>query len=247
MTALALFVGLAASVKPHQELVPDNVLTELDRGLDQRLHELNDQSPTEVTIFTHITDLGSSNWILQMALGVTLLLVIIPIFRFRRQPAIEALVHGSFLALVWMLVLLGGQLFNQGLKEYFKRTRPPYHEAAHASGYSFPSGHTMASFIAYGMLAYLLVLAIPARSIRITVVAVLAGLVVLIGFSRIFLGAHWLSDVLGGFAAGGFWLALCISAIEMVRPRRSVSPTALPVPITLEAEIHDRAAEKVAS
>jgi membrane-associated phospholipid phosphatase len=95
----------------------------------------------------------------------------------------------------------------------------------------------MGSFIAYGMLAYLLVLALPVRRVRIAVVGLLAGLVVLIGFSRIFLGAHWFSDVMGGFAAGGCWLALCISAIEMVRRRRPAPQRVQAAPVTLEAEV----------
>jgi membrane-associated phospholipid phosphatase len=247
MTALGLFAGIAASVKPTEALPRDNLLTEFDRGLDQRLHELNGQSPTEVTIFRHITDLGSSKWILRLALVVTVLLVLIPVFRLRRERRVmEALARGSLIALAWMLVLLGGEWFNQGLKDYIKRDRPPFHEAIHASGYSFPSGHTMGSLIAYGMLAYLLVLSIPTKRLRITVVGLLAGLVLLIGFSRMFLGAHWFSDVVGGFAAGGFWLALSISAIEMVRRRRLPAPIEQPAPVTLEAEI-ESAAERVAS
>jgi undecaprenyl-diphosphatase len=246
VTALALLAGLAVSVKPEAEIPRNNVLTELDRGLDQRLHEINGQSPQEVTIFDHITDLGSSTWILRLGLMVAVVLVLIPMARVRRgRRAIEALSQGSFMSLAWMLVLLGGQLFNQGLKEYIKRARPPFHEAAHASGYSFPSGHSMGSFIAYGMLAYLLVLALPVRRVRIAVVGLLAGLVVLIGFSRIFLGAHWFSDVMGGFAAGGCWLALCISAIEMVRRRRPAPQRVQAAPVTLEAEV--ASVEKVAS
>jgi undecaprenyl-diphosphatase len=247
LTALALFSGLAVSVKPQEETPRDNVLTKLDLGLDQKLHEINGQSPEEVTIFDHITDLGSSTWILRLALVVTVALVLIPVVRVRPgRHAIEALTQGSLMALAWMLVLLGGQLFNQEMKEYIKRARPPFHEAAHASGYSFPSGHSMGSFIAYGMLAYLLVLSLPAKRARIAVVGILAGLVALIGFSRIFLGAHWFSDVMGGFAAGGCWLALCISAIEMVRRRRPAAPLVQPAPVTLDAEVAS-AAEKVAS
>ncbi len=247
LAALGLFAGIALNVKPGPENPTDNLLTQFDRGLDQRLHEINVQSPAEVRFFGHITDLGSSRWLMWLGLTVLVLLILVPAFLlgFRREP-IWILARGCLLALVWMLVLVGGEMFNHGLKESIKRVRPPYHEAVHASGYSFPSGHSMESLIAYGMLAYLLVLFLPVRRARIAAVGFLAGLVLMIGFSRIFLGAHWFSDVVGGFAAGGFWLALCISAVEMVRRRIPKSPPQQSAPITLEAAV-ESAAEKVAA
>src|SRR5260370_22393187 len=75
----------------------------------------------------------------------------------------------------------------------------------------------MAAFIAYGMRAYLLTLAIPRRRIQIAVVLLLGSVVLLVGFSRIYLGAHWFSDVVGGFAAGAVWLGFCIGLIETGR------------------------------
>ena len=68
----------------------------------------------------------------------------------------------------------------------------------------------MGSFVTYGFLAYLLTRVPHAGFPRRTAVAVLAGLVLLIGFSRIYLGAHYVSDVLGGYAAAAVWLTFCI-------------------------------------
>jgi undecaprenyl-diphosphatase len=130
--------------------------------------------------------------------------------------SIRAPIRCTMLVLAWMLVMAVGDTLNGGLKEYVKRARPPYHEAAHASGYSFPSGHSMAAFVAYGMLAYILIQLIHHRRSRRAAVGVLAGLVLLIGFSRMFLGVHWLSDVVGGFAAGACWLGLCITVLEII-------------------------------
>jgi undecaprenyl-diphosphatase len=247
LAALGVFAGLALNVKPGPEIPADNLLTQFDQGLDQRLHEINVQSPAEARFFGHVTDLGSSRWLMWLGLTVLVLLILVPAFllRYQRRP-IWILVRGCLLALIWMLALVGGEMFNHGLKESIKRIRPPYHEAVHASGYSFPSGHSMESLVAYGMLAYFLVLFLPVRRARIAAVGFLAGLVLMIGFSRIFLGAHWFSDVVGGFAAGGFWLALCISAVEMVRRRSPRSPAEQPAPITLEAAV-ESAAEKVAA
>ena len=83
----------------------------------------------------------------------------------------------------------------------------------------------MGSLIGYGLLAYFLVLLLPRTWQRILAVVVLSALVAAIGFSRIYLGAHYPSDVLGGYAVGGCWLAACISGLEMVRrhPGRTIA------------------------
>lgn len=108
-------------------------------------------------------------------------------------------------ALALLLAAAGGQGVVYGLKALFHRARP---EAAFASlGYSFPSGHSFAAVTLYGMLAYWLVRAIPRRGAWIWSGAAL--LILLIGFSRIYLGVHYASDVAAGFATGLPWLWGC--------------------------------------
>lgn len=75
----------------------------------------------------------------------------------------------------------------------------------------------MGSLIAYGMLAYLLVRDAKRRRPRMAIVAGAVLLVLLIGLSRMYLGVHYLSDVLGGYAAGVVWLAACITGLEVAR------------------------------
>ncbi len=220
--ALGFFGILAISVQPQMDggqlIARANLVTEFDQEIDSSLHQANQESPASVRLFNHITDLGSGVWIKRLATVVALGLVIVPcwmvIFHKRK---IKVPIWGAVLALVWLLVLVLGEMLNLELKDHFRRARPPFHAGANAYGYSFPSGHAMGAFIAYGMLAYLLTLAIPQRRIRRSVVAVLALIVVLIGFSRIFLGAHWFSDVIGAFAAGAGWLGFCIAGMEAVR------------------------------
>jgi undecaprenyl-diphosphatase len=81
----------------------------------------------------------------------------------------------------------------------------------------------MGSLVAYGMLAYLLVRELHGRRPRLAVIAGATVLVLLIGLSRIYLGVHYFSDVIGGYAAGVVWLAACISGLEVARrkPRGS--------------------------
>ena len=111
-------------------------------------------------------------------------------------------------ATAMLLAAAGGQAVVYGLKALFHRARP---EAAFASlGYSFPSGHAFAAVTLYGLFAYWLAQrALPPRRIGIWAGAVL--LVLLIGFSRVYLGVHYASDVAAGFAAGLPWLWGCLA------------------------------------
>ena len=109
------------------------------------------------------------------------------------------------------------------LKQVFRRLRPQLSEPwVTEPGWSFPSGHAMGSLVAYGFLAYLLTRITPDHFPRRTAIALLAGLVLLIGFSRIYLGAHFLSDVIGGYAGAAVWLTFCILITHRTQSRLSV-------------------------
>ena len=130
--------------------------------------------------------------------------------------------NARLLALGWVIAAGGGGLFNMASKRVIDRARPPEvmrDAAVHETNQSFPSGHSMGSVIGYGMLGYIVVLLVRRRGERRVVLAALVVLVLLIGFSRIYLRAHWCTDVLGGFAIGTFWVALCITWVEVMRRR----------------------------
>jgi undecaprenyl-diphosphatase len=119
----------------------------------------------------------------------------------------------------WLAAFAGGGLLDGVLKLVIRRPRPPYADAflQHFS-WSFPSGHAMGSLIGYGMLAYVLMLLwIHRRSAQIAVALGAALLIVAIGLSRLYLGVHYFSDVVGGYAAGVLWLSACISGVEVAR------------------------------
>lgn len=113
---------------------------------------------------------------------------------------------GGRVAVAAVLVLLAGQSLRTLLSVAVHRARPPAADfAVHATGYSYPSGHTATSAIAAALLAWGLLRTWPGRRGRAA--AALCGAAALaIGCTRVYLGVHWPSDVLGGWLFAAFWL-----------------------------------------
>ncbi|HOV43556.1 MAG TPA: phosphatase PAP2 family protein [Syntrophothermus lipocalidus] len=128
----------------------------------------------------------------------------------------------SFEALTVVLVLAGAGMTNEVLKNVFHRIRPELAPLVPAPGYSFPSGHAMMSTAFYGFLAYLVFRHSSSPVTRWAFSCLAALLVLAIGFSRVYLGVHYPSDVLAGFAAGGFWLASSILCLELLQPSQNI-------------------------
>ena len=123
------------------------------------------------------------------------------------------------LALGWTIALLGNALLNPLLKRVFERARPLHDELlAHATGFSFPSGHSSGAMVTYGMLLYVALRLLPARSYPGA--AMLAVAVVLaVACSRVFLRVHFASDVAAGLLSGLSWLSVCVASLEFARRR----------------------------
>ncbi len=148
--------------------------------------------------------------------------------------AIVAVVVGAILARKrWWIVLVGwiassagASLLNWALKRVVARPRPVGSQGfLYDSSFSFPSGHAMGSLVQYGMLAYLLIAFWPSgRRHRAFIAAGTAVLVLMIGLSRLYLGVHFLSDVIGGYAAGTVWLAACVTGVEIALRQRGLAP-----------------------
>jgi undecaprenyl-diphosphatase len=206
---LWLFGGITEDVIHHDPL------TQFDVTLLTWVHER--ATPAGYAISNAISLLGSPVTMSVLALGVGLLLAA------RRQ---WILLGG------WLAAFAGGGLLDEVLKLVIRRPRPPYAAAflPHYS-WSFPSGHAMGSLIGYGMLAYVLVvLWIHRRSAQLSVVLGAALLIGAIGLSRLYLGVHYFSDVVGGYAAGLLWLSACISGLEVARRWREGAPPAAAPP-----------------
>jgi len=194
---LGTFVAIAHAVESQK--------TEVDHAVGLRLEEHRKESPRTRDCLLVITEFGSFPVLTGLALGGALVLLV----AWRR-----------LLALVWLLAPAGGGLLDAALKHFYVRERPSFPDPdIHETTLSFPSGHSVASVVGYGLLAYVLVLFLPRWWMRVTAILTLSLLVLAIGFSRAYLGAHYLTDVIGGFAVGGCWLAACIAAMETVRRR----------------------------
>lgn len=125
----------------------------------------------------------------------------------------------------WVLVMGGGKLVEAVLKHTFHRTRPiGALERLSDPTYSYPSGHAMGAMIGYGLLAYLVLRRVRRPAARVAVTASAALIIVAIGLSRLVLGVHYFTDVVGGFAAGAVWLALALAAVEAARERFVEAP-----------------------
>lgn len=105
-------------------------------------------------------------------------------------------------------------ILNQLLKGILQRPRPTEYRIIEETGYSFPSGHSMVSMAFYGYLIYLIYKYVKNKYIKWISIVLLSMLICSIGISRIYLGAHYTSDVLGGFLISISYLVIYISAIN---------------------------------
>lgn len=111
---------------------------------------------------------------------------------------------------LWV-VFLGGLATSWSVKLLVGRVRPTFLDIATASSPSFPSGHSMSAMAVYGFLAFIILRHGPPGRASFWMALSFASMIVLVGFSRMFLSLHYASDVLGGFLVGGFWLMVGIA------------------------------------
>jgi undecaprenyl-diphosphatase len=196
---VALFGLVAHSV------FAEPLLAGFDRGTGLALESHRERAPQVRHAMIALTAIGSAE-----ALAALCVLVALALLMRRKR----------LLAVVWLFALMATAVLNTGLKTLFGRERPPWRDIViDEPSHSFPSGHSMGAVVAFGLLAYFVVLALSDRRERVAVFALAGALVLSIGFSRVYLGAHYFSDVVAGFAVGGAWLSVCISGAESARRR----------------------------
>jgi undecaprenyl-diphosphatase len=167
---------------------------------------------TFVNVLRAFTEFGSSEWI-----GVVLFLLVVFFVWKRWWPSLVTLI----------VAVPGGMLLNELVKVLVHRHRPfvdgPFVDW---SGYSFASGHTIGATLLYGQLALFILPMIKGRRWRTLTVSSAALLIALVGFSRIALGAHFLTDVLAAILFGIIWLAFCLIAGKPMRRSVVLTPDA---------------------
>ena len=127
-------------------------------------------------------------------------------------------------SLAWLLIILmvGSVILNESLKLIFRRTRPDLLPGGqHLSSYSFPSGHATGSICFYGFLIWLSFHFIKIPWLKWLAIAGAVLMILLIGFSRIYLGVHYPTDVLGGYLSGGSLLIIFMTAYSFYRKRKA--------------------------
>jgi undecaprenyl-diphosphatase len=184
-----------------------NPLLGTDHELATWFHER--LTPAFVSVLRAFTDFGSAEWV-----GLILFALVLFFVWKRWWPSLVTLI----------VAVPGGMLLNEWVKVLVHRQRPfvdgPFVDW---SGYSFASGHTIGATLLYGQLLLFILPALKARHWRLLSISSAVLLVTLVGFSRIALGAHFLTDVLAAIVFGVLWLVFCLIAGKPLR--RSVVPT----------------------
>lgn len=207
--SLSLLLGLAAAIGAliFFGWLADEVLEGETRHFDEvtraAIHQF--ASPVLTTIMRGLSFVGST-------LALTIASIAVVVCLAMRKLGREAK--------LFALTMLGGALLNTILKLAFKRTRPiPFFNLSTPETYSFPSGHSLMSACFFGALAALLTARIKSRRLRIIIWIVATAMFLLIGLSRIYLGVHYTTDVIAGFAAALIWV-LMIRFVELELKRR---------------------------
>ena len=188
-----------------EDVVTQDPLTIVDARFSAWLHAHSFNSLTRVMLLiTHVHSL----------LGVTVLTVAVSAYLWMKRL--------RFWVLKLLLAVFGGMLLNLLLKHLFVRQRPHFDDPLLTlTTYSFPSGHTMMAAVFYGTLCVLVASRVRHWRWRVVAIAVAGFMILLVGFSRIYLGAHYLSDVLAAIAEGLAWLAFSLVAVGELQRRRT--------------------------
>nr|WP_295970917.1 phosphatase PAP2 family protein [uncultured Bacillus sp.] len=165
------------------------------------------EGPRFTAIMKFFTQIGSAQIVIVLSIFILFFLY-------------KVLKHRTELVL-FCIVMVGSPLLNGLLKQTFQRARPEWHRLIDIGGYSFPSGHAMNAFTLYGILTFLLWRHISSKTGRSVLIVISSCMIALIGISRVYLGVHYPSDIIGGYMGGGCWLAIMIWIFQLYKEKQS--------------------------
>jgi undecaprenyl-diphosphatase len=202
--AFSIALGFAILFALVSLLVGEHKLAQFDDSIIAFFRGWESTSMTSVMKF--FTLIGSGT-------VVPILSVVVMVFLYK-------VLHHRAELILFLGVVAGEAILNVVLKTLFHRARPELHRLAEATGYSFPSGHSMTAFAFYGIVAFLLWRHLRTSFGRTLLIIFSIVMTLLIGISRIYLGVHYPSDVLGGYLASGFWLTVSIWVFQRYKEKR---------------------------
>lgn len=162
-------------------------------------------TPIDTAVYDLVISLKSTG-VTNVVRGITFLCS--EIFMISLAIILLVIVKNKGISLRLVLNMAGAALLNKIVKVIFARPRPVGINLVEESGYSFPSGHSMISFAFYGYVVYLIYTKVQNKCIKWISITILTVLIPLIGLSRVYLGVHYISDVIGGFVLGLIYLML---------------------------------------
>lgn len=174
-----------------------NVIQHIDNRVT--LSIISWRSPMLSSFFSAVTVLANP-------IGITVTVLILSVVAYALTK--------KFHLTLWLILtnVIGSLVLNPLVKSIVQRSRPDEElRLVQESTFSFPSGHAFASMVAFGCVIVLLLLFLRSGTLQRVLVILSFVTILFIGFSRIFLGVHYLSDVIAGFSLGLFWLLLSLS------------------------------------
>lgn len=204
LVSMIIFIWLARGVFEGS--------TYFDDSIREAVHRI--ASPVLTTLMLFITRLGSARVLVPLGICVGVVFILL---RWKR-------------ALAFFVFTMAGEIILEFvLKTSFARARPEtFFDYPPPSSYSFPSGHAFASLCFYGILAWLITARLQNKVLKFAVWALAAALIFLIGASRVYLGVHYPSDVIGGYLTAVIWVVTVALGDFWFSRRRVGARTARP-------------------
>lgn len=184
-------------------LITSKIITGKELVIDKIAHDVlvkQLRTPALTTFMKLITKLSDTGMIIILAIILSLLFI----FKWKK-PKVAKLIPYSLIMVTSM---------NQILKFIFQRERPIGYRLIEIGGYSFPSGHSMVSMAFYGLLIYIICHYVENKYLKNSLIILNILIIIFIGISRVYLGVHYLSDVLTGYSISVIYLLILTKLLK---------------------------------